>query len=127
MHLGIFVSLLIFDPHQLQAYTEFFSRCLNMELTNTDVVVQTVTPGLIRAEDNLSDNTLSYLLPTTGNFVRNTVDSLGVSQSVTGSWIFSLQVRNFHCKFPNIIRRTLFDLLRDDVRTVTVMVFEAYA
>ena len=63
-----------------------------MELINTDIVVQTVTPGLVRANDSPNDTALSYVLPTTRDFVRNTVDSLGVSQRISGSWIFSVQV-----------------------------------
>lgn len=63
-----------------------------MECKNTNLVVQTVTPGLIKAEELSPDSLLSYVMPTKNNFVRNTIDSLGVSPRVTGSWLFSLEV-----------------------------------
>lgn len=75
-----------------KAYTEFFSRSLSMECRGTDVIVQTVTPGVLREQETVEDNIMSYILPNTNNFVRNVIDSLTVSPRITGSWLFSLEV-----------------------------------
>lgn len=79
-----------------KAYTEFFSQSLSMECRGTDVVVQTVTPGFIKAQETTDDSIMSYVLPTMTNFVRNTVDSLALSPRITGSWLFSLEVSTSH-------------------------------
>lgn len=89
----------------LQAYLEFFSRSLRMECKNTNIMIQTVTPGLIKADENPNENALTYVLPNMNNFVRNTVDSLGVSSRITGSWFFSMEVLNIVFAF---IGTTLF-------------------
>lgn len=75
-----------------KAYTEFFSQSLNMECRGTEVIIQTVTPGFIKAQETSDDSLLAYVLPTMSNFVRNTVDSLAISPRITGSWLFSLEV-----------------------------------
>ncbi|KAK7590614.1 hypothetical protein V9T40_002227 [Parthenolecanium corni] len=75
-----------------KAYLEFFSRSLSMECKNTNIMIQSVTPGLIKADENPNDNALTYVLPNMNNFVRNTVDSLGMSSRITGSWFFSMEL-----------------------------------
>lgn len=76
-----------------------------MECKNTNIMIQSVTPGLIKADENPNENALTYVLPNMNNFVRNTVDSLGVSSTITGSWFFSMEVLNIILVF---IYTTLF-------------------
>ncbi len=71
---------------------EFFSQALSSECKETNIVVQTVTPGYIKPEEVFDDKLLSLISTSKNNFVRNTIDSLGLSQRITGFWLFSLQV-----------------------------------
>lgn len=92
-----------------QAYIEFFSRCISLECKSTDVVVQTVTPGFIKVEDNNEETPMSYILPTMNNFVRNTIDSLAVSPRISGSWLFSLEVRIFKLKRFRVVHSRIYN------------------
>lgn len=88
---------------------EFFSQSLSMECKNKNIVVQTVTPGFIKAQENSNESIFSCMLPNMTNFVRNTIDSVGISQRITGSWLFSMEVSSeMLIKFINSLIRCFF-------------------
>lgn len=74
----------------LQAFVEKFSRDLALETQHFGVTVQCVLPGFVAT--NMTRFKSSLTVPSPKQFVRSSMNTLGLEVSSPGYWVHKVQV-----------------------------------